>query len=255
MMTIEASGTIVFLASQSSPQFGFLFGCTLPEIAEKEILFNSLNYYLKEHELDKLIKKIMGENADIEMLVKIFNEDRKENPFFVEMNQMKHNLTRVEKEYLENKPPGKLRTVTESDYSLLLKMRINFDREIFGSDHIDENRVSTLVHEQIKKNHIFIWEIIDDKGTAIPTAMVGIARVSGQGASIAPVYTFPEHRRKGYATVGVAEVAAYCLNVLQKQYVTLFTDLSNPTSNSIYRKVGFIPDVKWAIYTTIKKEK
>src|SRR5688500_15925861 len=64
------------------------------------------------------------------------------------------------------------------------------------------------------------------------------------GASLAPVYTYPEHRRKGYATAAVAELSAYCLNVLQKEYVTLYTDLDNPTPNSIYQKIGFVPEVK-----------
>ncbi|HEY96946.1 MAG TPA: GNAT family N-acetyltransferase, partial [Dehalococcoidia bacterium] len=54
------------------------------------------------------------------------------------------------------------------------------------------------------------------------------------------VYTPPEHRRKGYATACVAGV---CREILKSGYdfCTLYTDLSNPTSNSIYMKIGFRP--------------
>ncbi len=61
----------------------------------------------------------------------------------------------------------------------------------------------------------------------------GIARVG-------PVYTPPEHRRRGYATM---LVAAWTRRLLDGGIRTcaLFTDLANPTSNSIYQAVGYRP--------------
>jgi predicted GNAT family acetyltransferase len=58
----------------------------------------------------------------------------------------------------------------------------------------------------------------------------GVVRLSG-------VYTPPEKRKNGYA--------AACVHALSKQLgdagyrCILYTDLSNPTSNSIYRQLGY----------------
>ena len=54
------------------------------------------------------------------------------------------------------------------------------------------------------------------------------------------MYTPPEYRRKGYAS---SCVAALSKTLLDKgyQYCFLFTDLANPTSNSIYQKIGYKP--------------
>jgi len=250
MITVEdLVGNIQFVSFQSLYLYGWNIGCTLLEKEEKELLYNTLYHYLKEHQLDKQIKKIVGEIDDAEIVINLFNEDRKDDPFLISFKQLKHNLTQVNKEYLDNKPPGKFRLATETDFSILKVMRTLFDTELFGSNFVDDDNITKLVNMQIKNKELFLWEIMDDKGALIPTAMVGITRQSNKGASIAPVYTYLEHRRKGYATAATAELAAYCLNVLHKEYVTLFTDLDNPTSNSIYQKIGFVPDVKWKIYS------
>jgi predicted GNAT family acetyltransferase len=58
----------------------------------------------------------------------------------------------------------------------------------------------------------------------------GVVRLSG-------VYTPPEKRKHGYA--------AACVHALSKHLrdrgyrCILYTDLGNPTSNSIYRRIGY----------------
>jgi predicted GNAT family acetyltransferase len=67
------------------------------------------------------------------------------------------------------------------------------------------------------------------------------ARESSPGiARVGPVYTPPEHRRRGYAT---SLVAAWTSELLGRgmRRCALFTDLANPTSNSIYQAVGYRP--------------
>ncbi|MEU8133275.1 GNAT family N-acetyltransferase [Streptodolium elevatio] len=73
-----------------------------------------------------------------------------------------------------------------------------------------------------------------------------VVSVAGQtpavagAARIGPVYTPPEHRGRGY---GAAVTAARTEAALAAgaDEVLLFTDLANPTSNSIYRKIGYEP--------------
>ena len=70
-------------------------------------------------------------------------------------------------------------------------------------------------------------------------AMEGVVRVQ-------LVYTPPEHRNKGYASA--------CVTSLSKQIrdegyrCILYTDLGNPISNSIYRRMGYRAVVEWIQY-------
>ena len=80
-----------------------------------------------------------------------------------------------------------------------------------------------------------LWE-----KAGVPVAFAG-ATVSSPGlARVGPVYTPPEHRRRGYAT---SLVAAWTTELLGRgiRRCALFTDHANPTSNSIYQAVGYRP--------------
>jgi predicted GNAT family acetyltransferase len=81
----------------------------------------------------------------------------------------------------------------------------------------------------------FVW---DTGGRAV--SMVGYSSPTPNSLRIAPVYTPPECRRRGYAG---ACTAAACSEILAlgKQFVTLFADLANPTSNHVYQSIGFRP--------------
>jgi predicted GNAT family acetyltransferase len=70
--------------------------------------------------------------------------------------------------------------------------------------------------------------------------MAARTRPTPRGESISYVYTPPEHRRRGYATAVVARLSQEILDE-GKQFCSLYTDLSNATSNSIYRKIGYRP--------------
>ncbi len=59
-------------------------------------------------------------------------------------------------------------------------------------------------------------------------------------APVGPVYTPPEHRRRGYASAGVAAVSRLALDG-GADHCMLSTDLANPTSNSIYQALGYRP--------------
>jgi GNAT superfamily N-acetyltransferase len=58
-------------------------------------------------------------------------------------------------------------------------------------------------------------------------------------ARIGPVYTPPTHRGNGY---GSGVTAAATRSILDEHGIpVLFTDLANPTSNKIYRAMGYRP--------------
>ena len=68
--------------------------------------------------------------------------------------------------------------------------------------------------------------------------MSGYGGATPNGMRIGPVYTPPEQRGRGYATTlvaGAERVAARARPPL----CFLYTDLANPTSNAIYRRIGY----------------
>ena len=69
-------------------------------------------------------------------------------------------------------------------------------------------------------------------------ALVAYGSPTPGGIRLGPVYTPPERRRRGYATSLVAEVSARLLESGRRRCF-LYTDLANPTSNAIYRRIGY----------------
>lgn len=80
--------------------------------------------------------------------------------------------------------------------------------------------------------------ILEDNG--IPVSMAGYTRELQTAIGVAFVYTPPYLRRKGYATSIVAQISQLALDQGFTKCV-LYTDLANPTSNSIYQKIGYMP--------------
>jgi predicted GNAT family acetyltransferase len=74
----------------------------------------------------------------------------------------------------------------------------------------------------------------------IPVSMAGYTREMQTAIGIAFVYTPPYYRNKGYATSIVAKISQFALDKGYTKCV-LYTDLANPTSNSIYQKIGYNP--------------
>jgi predicted GNAT family acetyltransferase len=97
------------------------------------------------------------------------------------------------------------------------------------------------VQVRITDQTFFLWE--DSK----PVALAGITRPTPEGMGVGPVYTPPERRGRGYATSLVAQISQQLL-ASGRQFCTLFTDLANPTSNSIYQKIGYRPVGDYTVY-------
>ena len=80
-----------------------------------------------------------------------------------------------------------------------------------------------------------VWEVdgalVSQAGSRRPVA--GMSRVG-------PVYTPPEHRGHGYAAAVTAAASQWALDA-GARCVVLFTDLSNPTSNRLYPRIGYRP--------------
>jgi predicted GNAT family acetyltransferase len=127
---------------------------------------------------------------------------------------------------------GAMRVASDHDLALLISMLNAFEREATPSE-AGKRDLRAVAVRMISRATAFVW---DDGGVCV--AFAAWQRRVGRGVSIGPVYTPPALRGRGYATALVAALSQHMLDS-GCAYACLFTDLANPTSNSIYPKVGY----------------
>lgn len=129
-------------------------------------------------------------------------------------------------------PAGFLRQANLADLDLVAAWHFAFCQEALGRGSLEESR--KLAAQRLPAGQIFLWE--DHQ----PVSMAFQARPTPHGSTVTGVYTPPELRGCGYASACVAAVSQLVLDS-GKDFCNLFTDLANPTSNSIYQKIGYQP--------------
>ena len=100
----------------------------------------------------------------------------------------------------------------------------------FHAEAVPHSPVST---RPVELNGFHFWEV-----GGVPVTSVCALPSTPRGAVINAVYTPPAMRRRGYATAAVAAASALMLGQ-GRRFCFLFTDLANPTSNSIYQRIGY----------------
>lgn len=81
----------------------------------------------------------------------------------------------------------------------------------------------------------FLWQV-DGR----PVSYASVTPPRAGMSRVGPVYTPPEFRGHGYGTAVTAAASRWASDQ-GAQHVLLFTDLANKTSNSIYRRIGYVP--------------
>lgn len=122
---------------------------------------------------------------------------------------------------------GNLRRALPADRDLMIQWVREFHLEV----QEQSADVERLVNTRLAGGQLWIWEKGTPKSMAVNIKPVaGVTRTGG-------VYTPQENRKHGYA--------AACVHSLSKvecdagHRCILYTDLGNPTSNSIYRRIGY----------------
>ncbi|MFI6920392.1 GNAT family N-acetyltransferase [Nonomuraea spiralis] len=128
--------------------------------------------------------------------------------------------------------PGRGRLAGPGDFPLMVSWYQAFGDEVgLGEAHDVAERVA----QRVAGRELFVWE-----AGGAPVSLAGLGRAAGGVCRVGPVYTPPSCRRKGYG----AAVTAYASEVGLAErcdQVVLFTDLDNPTSNAVYRSIGYVP--------------
>ena len=127
---------------------------------------------------------------------------------------------------------GALRLAGMDDHWLMAQWMAAFSQEALGEpadlDEAEKNAARFIA------DGLYIWDC------AGPVSIAKAARPTRNGTTINAVYTPPEQRNKGYATSCVASLTKKLLSE-GYSFCSLYTDLANPTSNSIYAKIGYVP--------------
>ena len=123
---------------------------------------------------------------------------------------------------------GQLRQAGPGDRNLMILWTRAFQEEIGESSTDTELRVD----RGLATGQLWVWEQNRE------TTSMAVAREPTQGVvRLSGVYTPPEMRSHGYATA--------CVHALSKHLrgrghrCMLYTDSANPTSNSIYHRIGY----------------
>lgn len=130
--------------------------------------------------------------------------------------------------------PGELRPATAADRDLLLAWAAAFAVEAEGEP--DPRHAAELIASRLGATNagLALWR------DGQPVALAGYGGATPNGIRIGPVYTPPEFRGRGYASAATAEVSRRGREAGAEE-VLLYTDLANPTSNSIYQRIGYQP--------------
>ncbi|MET9633402.1 GNAT family N-acetyltransferase [Lentzea sp. NPDC006480] len=134
---------------------------------------------------------------------------------------------------------GSGRMATEDDVELLGAWRGAFLREAVPeapNEGVTEAMRSSL---RLGNGHV-LWEV---DGTPVAWAAASLPHAGM--TRVGPVYTPPEHRKRGYGAAVSAAVSRWALDQGAAD-VLLFADLTNPISNSIYQRIGYQPLDDWA---------
>jgi hypothetical protein len=123
---------------------------------------------------------------------------------------------------------GQLRRAGPSDRNLMIQWTRAFQNEIGESISDTEIRVD----RGLAAGQLWVW---DQSGE---TTSMAVSREPVQGVvRLSGVYTPAEKRKHGYAAACVHALSTR-LRVSGYRCI-LYTDLANPTSNSIYRRIGY----------------
>ena len=123
--------------------------------------------------------------------------------------------------------PGSLRLAGPADRETMIEWARAFVAEL---DLVPETS-DAVVDRRIARGQFWVWD--DDGAVSMASASLPAAGVT----RVQNVYTPPELRGAGYATACVEHMSRGLLAAGLR--CVLYTDLGNPTSNAIYRRIGY----------------
>lgn len=218
LATVEDAGGVVGCAFRTPP---FKLGLTrMPTAALPALVEDVATVY-------PAIPVVLGPEPEARDFAELWSARRGTRPR-LGMRQRIFQLDRVIPP--ERPAPGRFRVAEAEDLALVERWMRAFSAEA-GTPAYGIDRIAG---ERIRERAIFLWE------DGAPCSLAGFVARSPNGMRVGYVYTPPELRGRGYASTCVAELSQRALDA-GRRFCFLYTDLANPTSNSIYQRLGYRP--------------
>lgn len=218
LATIEADGAVVGCAFRTPP---FKLGLTrMPEAALPALVQDLAGIYA-------WIPAALGPEHETKTFAALWSETKGIRAR-AGMRQRIYQLDTVTPP--DRMPAGCMRLAEAQDVALAAEWLDAFrdDTGLPGPDSRPQ------AQEWIARQSMYLWE------DGAPVSMAGWTGRTRHGARVGYVYTPPQRRGSGYAS---ALTAALSQNLLDEglAFCLLYTNLANPTSNSIYQRIGYYP--------------
>jgi len=124
---------------------------------------------------------------------------------------------------------GKLRQAALIDRTLIIEWTRAFQAEVGMPESASD--MERRVDRALADGQLWLWDDAETMSMAVSReAVEGVVRLSG-------VYTPANKRKRGYAAACVQALSKHLRDAGYR--CILYTDLGNPTSNSIYRRIGY----------------
>ena len=129
-----------------------------------------------------------------------------------------------------------LRLATEADLAELLPMAAGAMKESLDRDPLGEDPegFTARVQQRIRGRRTYVLEV---GGRLVFKIDVGSR--SQQGAELEGLYTVPEERKKGHATLSLGQLSRHLLSSLPR--LALRVDETQTSLAGVARKVGYVP--------------
>ena len=141
----------------------------------------------------------------------------------------------------ERPPSG--RVSRRRDHGQVVDWCRRFCVEVGEQPSIELIDAGRWVESRFADRHFTFWESPD----GAPASMAAVTGMVAGMVRVDPVYTPAHLRGRGYAGAVTVEVSRAALDAGATD-VVLFADPGNPTSNALYRRIGYEHIADWAVY-------
>lgn len=206
-------------------------------IKERPFIISEMN----THSLDLLIQELISKNIELKAIV---GEEKSTTYFKDQWIKIKGidaslNLKLGVYECKKVIPPsvmkGELIQASEEHRKIVREYIKEFSIDCFPDTPSNDERDEALVNRHLLNGSLYLLKNLNNE----LVTMAANTRSTLNGGTISLVYTPPHFRGSGYGSNAVALLSEKIISN-GKKFTNLYTDLKNPTSNSIYQKIGYV---------------
>jgi uncharacterized protein len=218
---VEEDEKVIYAFMQTPPNKWILASVKHPH----EDVIHAVTQFLYQHKYP--VPGVIGQVEQANQFVERWKEltGKKAN---IHMKQLIYQLDEVQ---VIPSPDGELFPATDKHLPTVREWLYQFGEQ--ANVAITKPQADSMARTYIQNQSLYLWSVNDEI-----VSMANNSRRTKNGATVNAVYTPDEHKRKGHATNAVAALSQKLLND-GFQFCSLYTDATNPTSNSIYRKIGY----------------